>query len=333
MDEALRQRERRPPGADLMNPTPKAILPMPGRREFLAAAAGLAVPGCFGASRPRIGLSIGNYGMKTMSPAEAMRLCAATGYDGMEVCLMAGWPTEPAALNPQARKEIRRLAGELHLAIPSLLGHLSAVANEEQHKAVLEQIRRGGELGHDLSPSNPPMIQTILGGKPNQWDAEKNRMVDRLGDWAKAGQAVKTRIAVKSHIITAVDTPERLLWLLDQVKSPWVQGIYDYGHFYVLGLDLMTTLEQLLPRSILVTVKDSSGDRANPKWLIPGDGKVDYVAYFKKLQSMRYRGFILVEVSTTIHSRPGYDPVETTKRCYSNLLPALVASGIRKKQA
>jgi len=60
------------------------------------------------------------------------------------------------------------------------------------------------------------------------------------------------------------------------------------------------------------------------------EGKTDYVAYFRKLQALRFRGFILVEVSTTIHSRPGYDPVETTKRCYANLLPALVKCGMRK---
>jgi len=99
--------------------------------------------------------------------------------------------TEPKALAPAARAEIRRQAQDLHLALPSLLEHLSLVVSDEEHRDGLERIKLAGELGHAVSPARPPMIQTVLGGKPKQWDAEKNRMLERLGDWAKAGRARK----------------------------------------------------------------------------------------------------------------------------------------------
>ncbi len=53
-------------------------------------------------------------------------------------------------------------------------------------------------------------------------------MASRLAEWAKAAQESRIRLAVKSHIGSASNTPEKLIWLLDRVKNPSLSGLYDY---------------------------------------------------------------------------------------------------------
>ena len=61
------------------------------------------------------------------------------------------------------------------------------------------------------------------------------------------------------------------------------------------------------------------------KYLLVGEGKIDYVKYFRLLEELKYRGPILVEVSAQIHRLPGYAPVKTAEKCYAFL------SGMRER--
>ncbi len=185
-------------------------------------------------------------------------------------------------------------------------------------------------MAHDLAPDNPPLLQTVLGGAGRDWEQVKQPMAKRLADWARVASAWKLKLAVKSHYGSASDTPEKLLWLLAQVKNPALSAIYDYGHFQLLGLDLLATLDTLLPRSSFITVKDSKfADGKAARFLLPGDGTVDYGVYFSHLKRRGYRGWVLAEVSRQLQMAPGYDPLAASRRSYLSMSKALRAVGLR----
>jgi sugar phosphate isomerase/epimerase len=154
-------------------------------------------------------------------------------------------------------------------------------------------------------------------------------MASRLADWARVAQQSRIKLSVKSHIGSASNTPEKLIWLLDKVRNPALSAIYDYSHFQLMNLRLKESLETLLPRSSFLTVKDGRIVNGAPRFLLPGEGTVDYGEYFGLLKAKKYRGWMLVEISRQLQTEPGFDPVGAARRSYGNLAPKLAAVGLR----
>jgi inosose dehydratase len=296
---------------------------MTGRREWLAAA--LAAP-LAAAGRGPVKLHLGTYGMQSLDVEKALATIRETGYDGAELCLMPGWPSEASKLDAAARRRIR----ETKFPIPTMIEGFNTLVPAADHTKTLDRIRAAAALAYDLAPKRPPILQTVLGGKPAEWEQVKEQMAARLADWARVAAETKLPLAVKSHIGSASNTPEKLIWLLDRVQNPALSGIYDYGHFQLLDLGLKTTLEMLLPRISFITVKDGRMVDGNVQFLLPGDGTVDYKQYFAILAACRYKGWMLVEISRQLQTKPGYDPVEAARRSYRNLAGLLEQAGLRK---
>lgn len=291
------------------------------RRGFLPLLMGPLVA----AKNSAVKLYVGNYGMQTLEVDRALASIREIGYDGAELCLMAGWPSEPAKLDAAARRRIRQQP----LPIPSMIENFNTLVPDAEHAKMLDRIRAAAALAHDVSPKRPPLLQTVLGGRPPEWEQVKAKMASRLAEWARVAQENRIQLAVKSHIGSASDTPEKLVWLLDQVKSPALSGIYDYGHFELLDIDLEASLQTLLPRSSFITVKDGRLVDGKAQFLLPGDGTIDYAKYCSLLKAKRYRGWMLVEISRQLQTVAGYDPIGAARKSYANLAPRLRAAGLR----
>ncbi len=281
-------------------------------------------------NRPSIGLGFSLYGMKQLTIAQALRVCADLGYDGVELTLTPGFPAQPRLLSKAKRRELRDLLQSLDLRLPALMENLRLVADKEAHRGNLERLKAAAELGHDLAAKSPPVIETVLGGKPSQWEAARGAMVDRLGDWADVAEKTRTVLAVKAHVGGALHTPEDALWLVKQVDSPWVKLTYDFSHFQLRGFDLEKSLRLMIPHTAFIHVKDSAGDADHVRFLLPGEGKIDYVAYLKQLQSLGYQGMLVVEVSGQIHGRADYDPKAAASKSYRHLAAAYKKAGVRR---
>jgi inosose dehydratase len=278
-----------------------------------------------------LGFGFSLYGMKTLAPAEALRACAEIGYDGVELALMPGWPTEPRLLSADNRRDLRQQLADRGLALMGLMENLAEPAEDAQHKANLERLKAAAELGHALSPRTPPLIETILGGKPAQWEQVKEKLAERLRAWAAVAATAKTIIAIKPHVGNALHTPEGALWLLKQVNSPSIRLAYDHSHYALRGLKLADTASALLPSSVFIHVKDAKGKPEKFEFLLPGDGDTDYADYLQRVKAAGYRGAIVVEVSGQIFNKAGYDPIAAARKCYANLTPAFQKAGVRRK--
>jgi sugar phosphate isomerase/epimerase len=299
------------------------------RRDFLmmATATALAPSLADAASARRINLGFSLYGMKSLPLDKALETCAEIGYAHVELALNEGYPTAPAVFSAAAREATAARLQRLELELPCLMLNISLTANDNDHAQALALIEQAGTLARELVPNNPPILETVLGGNPDAWEQQKAGMVQRLRDWGIAAEKAKTAIAIKAHVGSAVNSPERLLWLLDQVASPAIHVAYDYSHFELQGIGMEESMRALLPRTRFIHVKDSEGDARKFQFLLPGEGRTDYIQYFSLLKKLGYQGSVCVEVSGHVFSKPGYDAVIAATTCHAALSAALARAG------
>lgn len=297
------------------------------RRAFVRTLGAAAVASALdlrrsAAAAPAVSLGFSLYGMKSLPLAEAIATCAGIGYRNVELALMPGFPAEPRALGADDRKALRASLAKHGLTVSGLMDNLSLAADDAAHAANLDRIRAAAALARDLAPESPPVLETVLGGKPAEWDALRDRMAVRVRDWAKAAADSGITVCLKPHVNSAVNSPERLLWLHRQAASPAVKLCYDFSHFAVQGMDLATTLEALLPATRFIHVKDVEGAPDKVRFLLPGGGRIDYAQYAALLRRHAWTGPVVVEVSAMISKQPGYDPIDAARRCFASLAPA-----------
>jgi inosose dehydratase len=299
------------------------------RRTFLQSqasfVAGAAIVGSArraAAAEPTIALGFSLYGMRSLELDAAVAACAEIGYTAVELAVMAGWPADSATLSKDARRRLRDRIGSLGLALPALMENLPLDVDEPTHQRQLDRIKSAAELAHDVAIGSPPIIETILGGKPGEWDSIKAQFAQRLGDWLKIAAAADATIAVKPHRLGAMNTPADAVSLVSQLGSGRLTLVYDFSHFEHRGMSIADTLRTMLPHTRFVHVKDSRVDGNRVQFLLPGAGATDYAALFTHLREMGYRGSVCVEVSGQIHNRKDYDPLRAARFCYEKLSPA-----------
>jgi len=277
-------------------------------------------------------LAFSSYGMRKIPVREAIDHIAKIGYKALELTLLPGWDTEPKLLTRTDRAEIRKRIADLGLALtsvqesvqlaePNTMVSLGFNINYNQREN-LEHLRAAAEVAHELSPGAPAVIESPVGGRSAAWEETRRQMADELGVWAKTLEPLKTVLAIKGFVGNALDRPEKVLWMLDQVKSPWIQNGYDYSHYRLLGLSLRETLLPVGSRTVFIHVKDSTGTPEKFRFLLPGDsGLIDYKEYARILGEIGYRGPVTVEVSVQVSNQPGYDGVAAARHSFDNMAP------------
>jgi inosose dehydratase len=303
-----------------------------GRRSFLATCSAALVPAwACGQERrapAKIGLGFSLYGMKSLPLDDALRACAEIGYDCVELPVMEGWPADSTVFPSEEQDRFRKRLQETGLRLSAVMENLLLAADGEKHASNLARLKAAGELLRRVAPEGPRILETVLGGRPEQWKGMKDRMAARLREWAKIAEEAEFTIAVKAHVGGALHAPEDAVWLAHQAPSPRIKCVYDYSHFQLRGLGLEESLRVLLPHAVFIHVKDAQGDAGRFRFLLPGEGATDYVHYLKLLAAGNYRGDVVVEVSGQISSRPEYRPLDAARRCYEKLAPAFEQAGI-----
>ena len=303
------------------------------RRQFLAlcAASSLRAQQLADLTDDKLRLPLGFslYAMRDFRIGDAVEYCARLGYEAIEITLNEGYPTEPAKFGPGDRAQLAFQLRDLDVTLPAMMERILLTADDAEHARNLEKIRLAAQLGHDVAPQSPPVLETVLGGKPAQWNELKEPMAERLADWAKVAAEADQTIALKAHVGGAAHLPEHILWLLRQVRSRHIRAAYDFSHFQLRGLDMRGSLRDLLPETVFVHVKDARGTPETPQFLLPGAGDTDYAQLLELLNGGSYRGPVVVEISAQIQRQPGYSALDAADEAYESLWQAYEQAGLR----
>lgn len=271
-----------------------------------------------------LGLGFSLYGMKSLPLEQALKACKEIGYDCVELPVMSGWPLDSASWTEPQIAEAGALLKQTGLRLSALMENLNLNASDEAHAKNLERLRLAGRLAHGLSPDRPPVIETVLGGRPPQWPEVRQAMARRLGDWAETAEQAGVVIAIKAHVGGALHRPQDAVWLMQQAQSDAIRLAFDYSHFQLRNIPMAEAVEAMAPYTVFVHVKDAQGTAENFRFLLPGEGDIDYGTLFNLLKRAGYRGDVLVEVSGQIHSQQSYDPIAAARKCFDPLANAMI---------
>ncbi len=278
----------------------------------------------------KIGYS--TWGMPTVSIDTAVSHIAKLGYDGLELTIIPRFTTELSTLDATARKRIVSLLREHNLALPAIAAHSSLLETDpERHTQNMWRLKGGVDLAVELAQGDElPAVNTTPGGKPEEWDTQKDFLAERVGELVAHGASRGVTIAMEPHVGAIIDTPAKVLELLTIVNSPYLKVNFDISHFDIIGMPTEETVAALAPVSIHTHVKDQRGTAPNHEFLIPGEGPFDYVHYLKEMQAHGYDGFITAEVSFMVQGRENYDPLAAATLSYETLSRAFTEAGIER---
>jgi inosose dehydratase len=236
---------------------------------------------------------------------KAFELTARLGYTGAELF-------DPNKIDAA---QARALARKYKLPILTIMEDLRLTGSEAANRSQLESTcRLATQLGR-------PLIETVVGGKPEEWPALRDPFASRLKTWAGLAEKYRVTVAIKAHIGSALHLPEDAAALCRQIGSPRLKINYDYSHFQLQRLGLQATLQAALPHIAMIHIKDSTGLPPNHRFTLPGQGSIDYTAYAALLGKLGYRGPIVVEVSTHVLQTPNYNPEAAARLVAETVLP------------
>jgi sugar phosphate isomerase/epimerase len=270
------------------------------------------------------------WGMPMLPVDEQIRVVVETGFQGIELICIQRSTTDVDTLDAAERRRIRRLLDAAGLELPALHASVNPI-DPDGDKATrnVARLRRSIDLAVDLAgPEGPPAIVLMGYGRPETYDQDRERLASVLRDLAEYGRQRAVTLALELHVGQAIDRPERVLWLLEQVDHPHFRLNLDTSHLDVMGYSIADSVRPLVDYAVHTHVKDQRGRFPSHEFLTPGDGDYDYVTYLQEMTRGGYTGFITGEISIMVQRKPGYDPVETARKTYATLSRAFKEAGL-----
>jgi sugar phosphate isomerase/epimerase len=278
-------------------------------------------------------LAFASNAMKRYSLDEAIDLVADAGYQGVEILL-----DPPHAFPPHVKDDdINRWRDKLAargLAVSNcnafmLYGiegcHRPSWCEKDPARRSL-RVEHTRQCLHLAAKLGAPTISTEPGGpidpgvtreQAADWFEQGLRSV--LPDAAEAG----VRLCIEPEpglLIERAGEYDEFMYRFDgdAIAAKWLGLNFDVGHFYCVGEDPAANAARFKGRIHHIQIEDIAADRVHFH-LVPGDGAIDFDAFFKELRGASYdSGWITVELYTFEHKA-----VEVAQRAREFLLPYL----------
>lgn len=267
---------------------------------------------------------------KKMPVEQAIREMSRIGFDAVEIDLDQKGGSPLDEIDAARRREIKRLLDDTGLVLSGFVSaHRNQITGEEANLAGRDVYLRELDLALDLAQGNHiPVMDVAMGGKEGQWEELKNRIVDGVRETVRLSAERGVTVALEPHSGNAVNTPERMRWIVDQVDSPYCKVNFDISHFNVIGIPIEESVRQMAPISAHTHIKDETGRFPNHQFLIPGEGDFDYVRYLTAMQENGWTGDITCEISIMVQNRPTYDAVAAMEQTYRVVDEAMQQAGV-----
>ncbi len=264
-------------------------------------------------------IGFGSYGMPQAPIEEAIPRLAAMGYQSVEICVAQRWPTAPHKLSPSQREAIRAQIVGAGVSLSALFLFVNLLAPAAEMPEQVKLFREACALARDLSPSPNLPIVTTHGACELSWDEGRTLLAERMRTFSIIAEREGTRLALEPHVGALLDTPEKTAWLMERVHSPTAGLNLDLSHFVVAGYSWQEAVRNLARYAFHTHVKDGYMDRDQVRFQLPGEGDLDYAAYFRAMREAGYHGAVSAEVSVQISGRPDYDPWQAAAFCLTML--------------
>lgn len=276
-------------------------------------------------------IAYGTYAMPMVPLEEALLALAEIGYDGVEIAISPRHNTTPDRFDPEGRRRLGELLKRLKLEIVAffVLGGVM-VEDERQHRENLQLIRNVAQLAKELEIGTRPVISMGVGGRSVQWMEKREELARLLEDYADLALEEEFIFAIEPHINAIVDRSERVIWLMNRLKTPLVRLHFDIVHFYLAGENIEETVFKLIPYTVHTHVTDVRRYEERFEFVPLGQGELDLVGYIRAMHEAGWKGFITIEVSVMVWSKKGYDPFETASKSYRVLKEAFEKAGVVK---
>lgn len=258
---------------------------------------------------------------------------AAVGYDAVEIVVLPRYTTALAKMDAAERRRIPGLLRQYGLTL-SAVNYYTALLEPDPaiwagHRAAIKETI---DLAVEWAQGDePPVVISGVGGKPGELPARMAEVVDRAGGLGEYAASRGVTVALEPHIGAAIETPDLMAEIIEQIGSPSIRVNFDISHFNVMGIPIAESVAKMLPYSAHTHIKDERGRAENYEYLVPGEGEFDYVAYLTAMQRGGYTGVVSVEISFMVQRREGYDPLATAAISYDVIAPAFVQAGVQRK--
>ncbi|MBX3014108.1 MAG: sugar phosphate isomerase/epimerase [Caldilineaceae bacterium] len=280
-------------------------------------------------------LGYSTWGMPDLPIDTIVKHLSGVGFDAIEIGVLPRFTTALDRLDAAERKRIPQLLREHNLKLSAVSSYLDLMDQDPAafatHRAYLERtIDLAVEWAQD---GQPPVVISGFGGRPGELATLQDQLVARIDSLGEYAQARGVTLALEHHVGAAVETPDQLVGLMQQVRSPAVRVNFDISHFNVVGIPIEESVTKSIPYTAHTHIKDESGRAPNYQYLIPGEGEFDYIRYLKAMAAHGYRGFVSTEISVMVQRRPNYDPLDTATRSYAVISRAFADAGIDRGRA
>jgi sugar phosphate isomerase/epimerase len=275
-------------------------------------------------------LGFSAWAMREVPVPKQIEIVASTGYLGIALVAGPGYSLNTETADAAERGRIRALldrAGLELTAIASLSNMLDA--DPERRAANRARVKATIELAVDLAGSERiPYVVAQGSGTPESYERDRHEIADLFGDFARYAGERGATVILEPHCETAMNLPERVVWLMGAVRSPHFRLNLDNSHFEVMGCRPEEYIPQLAPYTAHTDLKDQRGLYPHHEFLIPGEGPFDYVRYFQLMDQTGYQGHVTVEISIMVQRRPGYDPAAVAAMAHRTLVEAARRAGV-----